>query len=860
MGDSVSALMDIKNAALLSREEERSAANLEKQGFLSDFGTGVTQLARSALSGDETIRRQALIDSDSLSDFEKAKQLANLGTRTEVPDTIGGAAGTGTSEATAMAVVGGLIARRVPIINGAGRVRSAVQNTISEYGQLFRANPITTTASEGFLGGASAGGGFTLKEAYPDLPAAQFIGEVVTGVSAGTAVPFIFNKLTPTGLIINKGKDFFSPEGATSRAATRMQSLADPELALKTLRSSTDLSPNAAFTTAQRTGQKGLIELENTIIKAANDGQLSQQYADMLQQTNQAIRDDLDFGGVFTEDIQNFYSHQVEHFGALLDARIAVAGERANTAALKVSPAQTKEALEISARTEIESAYKEARGLEDALYSATDPKLSVDVAVSRSARENWIDELSEATLPNMPSAATFLDPKSAKYIGRVQTKDGVTNQLGSTTVKELRGVQSALRAEARAARSGETPNRQKAMIADELADSITEDISRIYMDEEGANPVALAVSFSRELNERFSRGPVGKILGRSGTGADRIPSPITLSSTLGVSSASNLVAYDSILKAVDGNPVVQASMEDFLKFKFFRGAEFDAQKAHKFLLDNEDLMSRMPVFRSEIQDAISTGNTSRLTQRTTGGFADPRVNKAVVFIEKGPEAAFTSVLNSRATGKEMQQLIRMANRDVTGEALQGLRTSFTSWMFKNATNNNTGFIQGSALAEGFNNRKVKIMMSQLFDKKEKARFERAVRTARLLDSAANTTTLQEGVSTDKLNGLLSVIAGVTGAKTGRFFSNTIQGPGIFAQKFRELAQAGVVNPALNMLTAAIHDEELFKALLEIQLGGRGGNRVPTTKATRAINAWMGVTLKNLGTEDQEEQQQQTVTQ
>lgn len=839
-----------KNARLLAQAERLEKSSAEKGNFFSDLATGLTAIPTSMFSGDVEMRRQAIRDSAELTDFEKAKQLKALPAQKEVPDTLGGAAGRGTAESAIANVALGLIARRVPAVDGAGRVRSAIQNTMNKYGDLFSAKPIATTATEGVIGGFAGAGGFKLSEAYPDLPAAQFIGEIAAG-SAASLAPTVFKKFTPTGIIVNKAKDFFSLEGTTSRAAARMQQLTDPEEALAALKRGEDLSPGTALTTAQRTGQSGLIELENTIVKAAQDGRLSKEYADMLEQTDAAIRNDLNFGGSSPEDIGTFYEHQIDHYSALVQARLDIARQKAEDAVRKstdvLRPKEYKEAIELSVRDEIEKAYTEARGLENALFEAVDPSLKVDVAVSKSARENWVARLSEATRNNMPSAAKFLDPKSKKYIGRVRkNKDGSKTTLGQTNVKELRGVQSALRAEARAARSGETPNRQKAMIAEELADSITEDLSRIYMNTEGDNPVALAVSFSRELNQRFTQGPVGRILGKTGTGASRIDPERALSETLGTSK--NLSSYDSILSAVGNNPEVQASMEDFIKHRFFAGEDFNAAAASRFINANQDLMSRMPFLRDEVKEAIATGNAAKLKAPRKSKFLDRNVNKAIVFIEQGSEEAFNRVYRSDTTGKDMKQLIRMADRDVTGEAKQGLRSAFTTWMLDKSTSNQA--INGGTLSELFGNRKTQMMVNQLFDKSDKARLERAVRTGRLLDAARNTKTL-DSITTNGLGGLWMFVARVTGASAGRQVTNTLQGSAIFAENFKKLAQAGIDNPARQMLTDAINNEELFKALLEIKLTAGKNPRVPV-QSQRAINAWMGVTLKNLGMETEQE--------
>jgi hypothetical protein len=265
----------------------------------------------------------------------------------------------------------------------------------------------------------------------------------------------------------------------------------------------------------------------------------------------------------------------------------------------------------------------------------------------------------------------------------------------------------------------------------------------------------------------------------------------------------------------------------------------------------------MPAFKKEIQEAIRTEDTSRLIQKSPRGFSDPKINKAVIYIEQGPKKAFENALASRTTAKDFSTLIKMASRDDTGEALDGLKTSFAEYLLnKNRSTardaNNVRFIDSGKLSDALTDRKTRIAINALYSTAERARFDRVLRTAKMLDTARTAGKL-ETISTDKLGMIGSLVARVTGAQLGRQVSNTIQGPAIFAQKFQELANAGVVNPAQRLLVDAIEDEDLFKALLETKLDAKG--RV-STKAKKAINAWMGVTLKNLAMEDQEQPSQE----
>lgn len=838
-------MSDSKDAAIQKILERRAGLEQrveDKKGIMADISASIGDILSSAVSGDVGLRKQAIRDNTELPPAMRIKMLADI---EDVPAerTIGTSIGTGAGESALFGAGLGVLAMRVPAFNGAGRLRGALQNAVNTYGQMFKTNPLKTTTAEGFYGGVAGAGGFTLEKAFPDLPAAQFLGELAGGGIAST-LPKYALKLTPTAIVTKTVSDFMSPEGATSRAARRMQALADPEEALRMLRSGEELSPKANLSVAQRTNQKDLVALENTIIEAAGKGELSQARSEALAQTNQALVDDLNFGGG-VDRTQQVFDDQIQHYANLLDARVEIAGNRARRAANTVAPQNAKETLELAVRSELTSALREARAFENTLYEAIDQTTPANSAVSRAARAAWKAKIPKAQKDSMPNAAAFLNPKSKKFLGK------------NTTIFQLRGVQSALRAEARAARAGDTPDLFKASIADDIADSITEDIANIYMDADEANPVATAVAFSRELNQRFRQGSVGKVMGRVGTGADRIDPSMTLTATLGAGKTVNRVAYDNILTAVSGKPEVQSAMEDFLKHSFFRNQEFNAADAQNFLVSNADLLNRMPAFKKEIQEAIRTGETSRLIQKSPRGFSDPRINKAVIYIEQGPKKAFENALASRTTAKDFSTLIKMASRDDTGEALEGLKTSFAEFLLNKSRStardtNNVRFIDSGKLSDALTDRKTRIAVNALYSTAERARFDRVLRTAKMLDTARNAGKL-DSISTDKLGMIGSLVARVTGAQLGRQVSNTIQGPAIFAQKFQELANAGVVNPAQRLLVDSIEDEDLFKALLETKLDAKG--RV-STKTKKVINAWMGVTLKNLAMEDQEQPSQE----
>lgn len=837
-------------------ELKRLARESDSEGFFSDAYRTIQRNLGSMVSGDPEILRQL-----SPNEETSPQGLKELAAITDIPaeETIGTAFGQGFSETIPFAVGLGIVAQGIPqtrAMSGAGRVYSALQNFLSTYGQIFRQSPGRVIGFESFAGGVGGSAGFALERQFPDLPAARLIGELGGGLAA-EAVPNVIRML-PAVKVLKAAKDKFSP-GAAQRRASELLSIGDREAALRAIQQQQDFSPGAQFTSGILSGDQTYSRMEQTIMDAAKGGDLSERLSNMIQQTNDAIYNDISFGGSTPEALQQTFEDQIAHYSALLDARMEIAATRANRAISKIELDGAREAIEPIVRGYMSNALKEAREFESSLYSAVDQNQIVPINISKIAYGELFNSLSTAQKNNMPKAAKYLNPKSSSYLGK-QTVNGKKQVTNQNTIFELRGVQSELRAEARAARAGDNPNFQLARIADELADSITEDLSNIYVPEGEENPLATAIAFSRELNERFGTGNVAKVLGRSRSGGERIDPSMTLSATLGAGRNINRVAYDEILQSVSGNPEVQSAMEDFIKFNFFRNQDFNPRAAQEFLISNSDLMNRMPALKREVQEAIRTNNSASLAQTRAErgtGFLNPKVNKAIIYINRGPEKAFNEVLAARSPAKEMRSFIKMAERDETGEALQGLKTSFTDYVFNRSRSNVTlpdgsrrSIIDGNKFTELGNDPKVKQAMMTLFSTEERARFDRAVRTSQTLASQLQKRQGIDLVQEQNMNMLQRTLLRVSGATLGRRLgTGTLQAPEMVANIFESLGRGGVLDAETRLLEDAIFDADLFKALLEKPTRG-----TMSPQSQRAFRAWATQTLATYGNEQEQESQ------
>ncbi len=227
----------------------------QSQGFLGDAYATIKNNLATMVSGDPRIKAQIAEQS-----MDQANRLKSVAARADIPaenqiETPGIAFGTGFTDTIPFAVGLGFAAQAIPqarAASGAGRVISGLQNMLSQYGRVFKQNPIMMTTGEAFAGGTGGFTGFELEKRYPDLPAARFIGEVAGGF--GTDLLPRSVKMLPSYKIYNFIKDKVSPAKVKVQArAAELLSIGDREGALKALQEPRDFSPDAKFTASFKT-------------------------------------------------------------------------------------------------------------------------------------------------------------------------------------------------------------------------------------------------------------------------------------------------------------------------------------------------------------------------------------------------------------------------------------------------------------------------------------------------------------------------------------------------------------------------------------------------------------------------------
>lgn len=843
---------------------------------ISDVATGAVNLAAGgieyspaglAVRGTSRATTGEDVKLPRLESEEVAESLP--GVATEDPESASGRMGRMSGLAFSLAPPMGGTAAFVPraqatLVNPtkAQRLLRGLRNFVPAMGERFRRSPGATVAGETALGGTAGLGGHVAAEKYPDSDAAEMVGELV----GGTAPAFMPTRLAMRGANIVRrfaGKALGSsvPE---DRAAQRLQG-AIPEGERARVRESLDepttIDPETGqpvLTPAQRTGEPVLLSLEKSVMDSSEA--LAREADAQIARANRVIQDSArDIGG----DVGSLEQHlgeSLEYTRNLINTRMRTAAQRTDERLANMRTDASRADVNRVAREEIQKAREAARQQEREFFERLPQNNRAPTETASQTFQAERMRLTEANRNHMPAVAKrLLDPESDSFIGE------------TASLRQLRNLQSELRRISRnATQSGAGQNLNRARIADEIANSINEDILRIEGGEDIADQVAFAVGFSRQVQQAFKQGTVGRILGRDAQGGSRMAEGLTLEQTIGSGGPRGRESFDEIMKALDNPEIVEQSgfssdefigaTKNFVRQQFLRravpdGQNFDVSQARKFLRDNEELVSRVPGLSDEIEGAIQSGNVANIVRRRRENtrFGDARQSKTAMIIQDDPIRAFDRITDQPPglAARDAQMLANRARRDDTGQAMAGLKGGFVENLLKPESTRDIGgtpFVSGNDLRERLNNPSTRAAMRRIFDEDEIGRLETIANDLINLERRRKAQPSPEGIG-DTRSKILETIAGVTGAAAGRRATaamgggGTVQIPGIFANRFRELVDAGVPRPMERLIQDALADETLFRELLNAPIGPGGEI---SRNAERSLNAWAAAVIAEQG--------------
>jgi len=759
--------------------------------------------------------------------------------------------------AETMGSVPGILMGATPAIQMTAKQAGPMVSRISrDIANTFGRNPLRSVGFETAAGGAAGVGRVAAGE--DATPAEQVIGELAGGLTFAGLTGLVTGSVDLAGKApgVRLARETlarvlpFSKQGAFEAASKRMrEQAADPEAAADLVIEGGLLTP------AQRTGEPGLMALEKDVYEQS--ALLQKRYEDQLTEASRAIRDSIRLPGS-VDDAQAFVGNRLERTVQALDARVRQAAVVANQRINALAP--QRKAAESSAivREEIDKALNAARAQERDLWDAVPEDDMIET-------KGLFGEF-DAIRMSLPRAKRDIIPEKAR---RFLDRDS-NERLGDLeSVKEIQGLRSALLEDMRKARKDGEFNKARIIgqIEQALLDKLTEaggeaaitearqahilgKIDLATRDEitataEGMTALAEARDFSRILNERFTKGAVGRVLGQESREVDPRR---TLKTTIGRGGEQGRVEGEQVLGATD-SAVADLAAADYLKAEFaeraFRGGEYNKAAAEAFMRNNAEALEMFPDLKRQMGSANSAAALRDRVTKTAGARRDRLESRSVAsrFIDAEVEDAIARVLSARNPTESAQELRRLVAKDKTGKALDGVQSAFVDHLMTQARTSDADeagelVVSGRRFWNLLNEPKTKRALNAIMTGDQIKRLRQAAIQFRNLETSRRVSPTG-AIMTDAPGKLIQFIAGTLGARAGARLGEGTSGASLrtaskTAGVFEKLAKQLSGDRAAMMIEDAIlKDPQLFRALLTDMRDPDG-----IKKAMVRINAWL----------------------
>ena len=616
----------------------------------------------------------------------------------------------------------------------------------------------------------------------------------------------------------------FTKSGAKVRASRRMQELvADPAKAAQRI---DDLEGSKLLPSA-RTEEPGLMALEQAVIKETPQAQatMTQKRAEIINSLKNEIRKS---GNI--KNTRKFLQARIGRLNKAIDARIERAAEDVEQSLLALNaqnldPITAKQASNKVVRDILEEALADGRVQEEELWSAIPQTLKGKTSNTRSALQKEIDNLSTAQQDDIPTIARTI----------IESDD-----FNVTSVKEIDGLYRKLGEEATRARAAGDFN--KARISENLRSAILADLDNFGAKGAGADSLKAARAYSRQLNEKFRRGPIGNIMGFSREGGEKIARDLTIPTIIGPGGVKGRLGVEALQRAVD-DPTALEGITNYLKADFAQSVldpntgRVNPAKYETFVRRNAEILELVPSTRQQLSSARSAEDVLRRVTKKGDAFRKtfdkPSVSVVSRLVNSPIDKEIQKVISSSNPVESMASLVRAARKDKSGQAMEGLKAGLSEYLIDIVSFRKTDVLgrpvidanrlRALLLDENFSD-----PLRQVFNKREMANITNAVKQMSAVQKQAATRT-DMAVIGDRAGFILEKLVQIVGAKVGAKASSTaggsIQSANIGSTAARKFLNNLVADKAKAMLIDAVEDPKLMKVLLTHKLPNKANERV-----------------------------------
>lgn len=725
----------------------------------------------------------------------------------------------------------------------------AVREAGRDIAAVAAAGPRAFVAAE-TLAAAGAGAGQTVAEQLmPGSPTASMLGNLAGGVAPSA--------VGATGRAAWRAT-FGRRSDVEDRVADFMQRAAgnDKTKAADALRNYDD-ELGVDLTPAQITGAAGLLSLERSVVRSTNE--MKTKFLDRQQAADAALTraiEEVEPGTATREVVDEFFHGRVDRITDLVDERIHVAAAEARQRLDELTPDLRASQSQRLAREELDSAYTDARADESALWANIDQAFPIRTARTKNVVAGIRREFDRAVEDPADLPTDVL---------------GAIDNLGDAEgLGRLLKLRSRVLADIRQARAGDVPNRKRVSNLERLQEAVLDDIGATQAAQErllrqgqqtATGPASIqarnqaaetrkvraALQFSRELNDKFTRGPVGKLLGYERAGGERTPAELTLEKVLqpGFLGLRNARA---LIEAGGGSERMNGLMEQYLRDVYVTSVAVPGQAgidqaAHaRFMKRHAELLDEFPDFKRQI-GTTAEANALLASRQAQGERARRLLDKsrAKLWLEADdvPLAlsrvlnAPTRVVRAGRSAKQIskreaaQNLMRSAAGDQTGMATSGVRRELLGVLLSNVRK---GRINPATEQMALNTRALhqyletqKPVLDAVLLPEQNARLRQILTEAQKVQRSLDSSIGGGSDTFENASVLTTTIARVLGAKIGANVARgsgygAIQIPGMFARMGQRFVESLNREQAMALIEEAMLNPKVMRDLLERPTG------------------------------------------
>ncbi len=660
--------------------------------------------------------------------------------------------------------------------------------------------PWKTFGAETTAIGAATAAGMVAEEVFPDNEVAKTIAELAGGVTGGAFVDVATSVKQVAGKtpMVSAGRDLFTEQGAQRRASNRVASLSgDVDKARANLLTDTELK----LTPTTASGDIGLIALEKAAINA--DPKLANRVAELTDEAYNLARTKMIVGGN-PQDTVDYLD---------LLRRGAAARSQANIDRLgtDVDPITSSRLV----REAIEGSLSKARKDEAILWNKLPNKGVVKV-------NNIIDGLSNELLNrNMADDPSDVPDFVTNLLGRVDKKGAfITGAvLKNPTLGTLKTVRSRLLKELSEEKAKDVPNRNKMRILGDVQNNVLDSLF------EASDEYKQAVDFSRQLNNKFTKGRVGKLLGFERTGEVSTTSEGSVDFLLSGSKDNVRKGLRQLKEASpESIPLIEENIKSLFNLQAINvDGALSVNNARRFLKNKAHLLEEFPNIKRAIEDSLSSQSvTDEMFGANIGGKASTYVKDKSIFslyLDGTPESAMHRLVtakNSEGAGAVMRNMLDVVKQDETGSALKGLRSAFGEYLIKHSEANDGTILSGKKMAKML--KMLDSSATQLYSNEELGRFHKIADELKRINVKADIDPAIGGVISDAPNKIISIVSGTIAARVGGNLGGgsgaSLRTANIASREVNQVLGRLTNDGAVQILTKAIEDPQVLKVLLD----------------------------------------------